>query len=155
MDDFTITLPTSIDYHSPSDLIFIDKNSAYDLRRKLQTFAYYFKRELKFDFIQYQASEHLEGPGTYRGFLFTSFAYDLLEEDEPTPYRLYGGGLFRWQEREDSEPNWELDWIWLHPFFRHRGILTKNWPILLREFGKFDIARPLSADMERFLSRAT
>ena len=110
---------------------------------------------MKFDFMQYLADEHLKSTSKYTGFLFTEFALDQLEENDSAPYRLAGGGLFRWQEWEDHEPLWELDWIWVHPFFRHRGVLSKHWEKFTHQFGNFDVALPLSNDMEKFLATRT
>ena len=153
MDDFSIELPLSNSYWSDDGIIFVGKESDSDLRRKLQTFAYYFKREFKYDFTQYREDEHLRSDKKCEGFLFSEFAIDRLEEDQPDPYRLCGGGCFRWREREAGEPKWELDWVWLHPFFRHRNLFSSQWALFKDRFGDFGIAQPISADMERFLKK--
>lgn len=153
MDDYSITLPVSDSYNSSSGIIIIDKSSNKNLREKLEQFALYFKKEFKYDFIQYEANEHIYEHVKYSGILFTEMAWDLLEEDQPTPYRLCGGGCFRWREWQDKAPGWSLDWVWLHPFFRHRGVFSKHWEHIKQQYGDFHIEPPISADLEKFLAK--
>lgn len=46
---------------------------------------------------------------------------------------------------------WMLDWVWLHPFFRRRGLLAKAWPLFEAKYGKFLILAPLSPAMQAFV----
>lgn len=115
MDDFTIKLPVSENYESHSGIIIVEKSSNKDLRNKLEDFARYFKKEFKYDFIQYEA-DTLYDDNKYSGFLFVEIARDKMVEDKPVPCRLCGGGCFRWRDWRDHESCWMLDWIWLHPF---------------------------------------
>lgn len=114
-----------------------------------------FKKEFNFDFIQYEANEHLYAENMYSGLLFSEFAHDKLEDDKPSPYRLFGGGCFMWREFKDHEPTWVLDWVWFHPFYRHRGYLSKHWEFLRQDYGDFLVEKPLSADMVKFLENHT
>jgi hypothetical protein len=155
MDDYSITLPVSDSYMTISGIFTVSKDSENDFREKLEGFALYFKREFKYDFIQYEANEHFYEENKYSGFLFSEMAWDQLEEAEPAQYRLFGGGCFRWRELQDHDPAWVLDWVWIHPFFRHRGYLSKHWKFLKQEYGDFLVERPLSADMEKFLAKHT
>lgn len=155
MDDYSIILPVSEAFDVGSEIIFVEKDSDKYLRDHLESFARYFKKEFKYDYIQYEANEHLFESTKYSGFLFSEMARDKLEEDKETPYRLYGGGCFRWQTFENGSSKWKLDWIWLHPFFRHRRKLSKQWQTFKEKYGSFDIEKPLSADMERFVKKHT
>jgi len=155
MDDYSITLPVSGLYKSSSGILTVKKDSEEDFRQQLEMFARYFKKEFKYDFIQYEANEHLLEDNKYSGFLFSEMAWDKLEEDMPPVFRLFGGGCFRWREFEDHESLWVLDWVWLHPFFRHRGHLTKHWKYMRQHYGNFLVEHPLSADMKKFLAKNT
>lgn len=155
MDDYSITLPVSDEFSSNSGMLIVEEVSGKIFRDKLEVFARYFKKEFGFDFVQYEASEHLLSNNKYEGFLFTELAWDHLEEDKPTPYRLYGGGCMRWRKFHDKEASWVLDWVWLHPFFRHRGEFQKHWNYLKTQYGDFAIEPPISADMQKFLEKNT
>ncbi|MGH6627030.1 MAG: hypothetical protein ACRECD_10905 [Burkholderiaceae bacterium] len=48
---------------------------------------------------------------------------------------------------------WMLEWVWIHPFCRRKGLLSKAWPQFEREHGEFLIQAPLSLAMERFLEK--
>jgi len=155
MDDYSITLPVSEIFASTSGVMIVEKNSKLVYRQNLESFALYFKKEFKYDFIQYEANEHLYEDNKYNGFLFSEQAWDRLEEGKPMPYRLVGGGCFRPRESTNREPLWILDWIWLHPFFRHRGHLSTHWQYFRQQYGEFIIEQPYSADMEKFLAKNT
>lgn len=106
------------------------------------------------DMIQFEASEskHSQGYVPYEAYLFHDRAYDLAGEidDEPKE-RCLGACCFRWREYEDIDSTWALDWIWLHPFRRGKGILRKAWPLFTQKYGAFHVERPLSPAMEKFL----
>jgi hypothetical protein len=44
-----------------------------------------------------------------------------------------------------------LHWVWLHPYFRGRGILKSHWNTLRDHHGDFHIEHPLSTAMKGFL----
>ncbi len=67
------------------------------------------------------------------------------------PYRIYGACLFNLMKFTEDNNHWALEWIWIHPFFRNRGKLKKNWQFLENSFGNFIIKTPISNDMRAFL----
>lgn len=73
---------------------------------------------------------------------------DKVKDEEHRPYRLYGGGCLI-----NTGTEFTLNWIWFHPFFRHRGHLKDNWSFLKKQYGDFSVTPPLSAGMEKFLSK--
>ncbi len=148
MDDFAIELPISEYFYSLNGLINVCSISSEDLKISLQLFATYFKKEFRYDFLQYNVKQ--SGNDTrYEGFLFSEFAMDYLEEDSPACYRLIGGGCFKL----GHDNTWRLDWVWLHPFARHRGNLSKHWGGFRKRYGEFSIEEPLSPDMADFLRK--
>jgi len=153
MDKYTIKLPIINDEQLTDGPIYVEKSSDKTLRNKLETFALYFQREFKYDFPQYEANEHLYNDNKYIGILFAAKAWDKVTDDIQSPYRLFGGACFRWRDGQGHNSGWVLDWIWFHPFFRHRGVLAKHWKQLKIKFGDFCVAEPLSADMKKFLSK--
>lgn len=149
-DRWTISLPTFDVCLSANGRYEVNEASALDRRNALEQFARYFKAEFRYDHIQYFANEHDE---TCIGFLFTESALDICTEDhDQMPTRCSGGCCFRRREYKNA-PQWTLDWIWLHPFFRHRGILSTHWRHFQAQFGNFSVEPPLSSAMQAFLKK--
>ncbi len=46
-----------------------------------------------------------------------------------------------------------MQWVWLHPYMRRKGCLTRAWPIFAERFGQFDCEPPLSDAMQTFLEK--
>ncbi|MDB5791092.1 MAG: hypothetical protein JWQ80_1116 [Massilia sp.] len=149
-DKYTITLPV-FDYCLSADGKHpVLHNSDFDVRQALEGFARYFKAELGFDNVQYYADEHDEN---CLGFLFTQSALDVCTDEHiGMPTRCFGGCCFRKEQHADGEI-WVLSWIWLHPFFRNRGTLTKYWGYFRSQFNEFALEPPLSDAMKSFLKK--
>lgn len=110
----------------------------------LESFALFFKREFEYDFLQYSSfseSEDKDFP-----FLFFSHDYDDRE-------LAVGGGKFIWREWSNAPPSWALQWIWLHPYYRKRGIFKRVCPEFKKMFGDFFIEPPLSGPMQFFVKK--
>lgn len=149
-DKYTITLPTFDICLSSNGRHEVSVTSPFEIRKALEQFARYFKLEFHYDDIQYYADEHDE---ECIGFLFTESALDIITEDhKQMPTRCSGGCCFRREQFEDG-CKWVLFWVWIHPFFRNRGILTKHWKKFLEQFGEFIIEQPLSDAMRSFLEK--
>lgn len=48
---------------------------------------------------------------------------------------------------------WVLDWVWIHPLMRRRGLLTQAWPSLEDRHGEFLIYGRMSQAMDQFLDK--
>lgn len=132
----------------------IEPGSPVELRRAVETLAYYFKKEMGFDGLQFEAAETQASLGyvPYEAYLFHDTAYDQIVENEAIPHRIYGACCFRWREWSDHAPCWSLDWVWLHPYFRRRGHLQRAWPTFQHAYGDdFHVASPLSIGMQAFV----
>lgn len=155
MSYYTISLPVSskIDTRSP---LLVTPDSPKQFRQYVEKFARYFLREMRTDGIQFEASETVESVGyvPYEAYLFHDLAHDLPDEDSSPKQRCFGACCFRWREYEKAPPEWSLDWIWLHPFRRKRGVLRDVWPLFEQKYGQFYIETSYSAAMEKFLSKA-
>lgn len=111
-------------------------------RRALHRMATYFRREFRYDFIQYDPSER---ESDHVGYLFLERNWDDTI--------VVGGTIFRWREYTQEKPGWAMAWIWLHPYERHRGRLTAVWPYFRERFGVFDVEGPISPAMQAFLAK--
>ena len=78
-------------------------------------------------------------------FPFTSDLYDEELED----CRQYVVGAVGFSKYENNIV--ELDFCWIHPFWRQRGLLKSYWDDFLLEFGDFYVSHPRTRAMQGFL----
>lgn len=105
--------------------------------------AWAFKREMRFDFVQWESPEEKPDPDAH-GILFSG--------DDG---RILGAVAFRWREPDDKAdpPFWGLQWVWVCPQARRSGILAQRWPSLRQRFGDFYVEGPVSEAMRTFLKK--
>ncbi len=124
-------------------------------------YAHYFRREFGYDFVQFDASEesyvynHItkkQERNDFCGWLFT--CPKNCHRDSIGMVKTVGGCCFRYREYSNAPSGWALCWIWLHPYYRNKGILSKKWQLFQKEFGEnFYVEPPFSRAMEKFLSK--
>lgn len=98
-----------------------------------------FKREESYDFVQWSKQE--TDLNTH-GFLFA--------DDDG---RIVGACAFRYRVYENASPRWGMQWIWVAPPHRRRGVLASRWSKFRERFGDFDVEIPVSAAMTAFLAK--
>lgn len=160
LDHYDIILPmfetnpwrwseTQVRIRFPSDITVVEWNAIRRNRDAVERLAYYFRREFGYDFVQYNADE---GPGDERypavAFLWASMRNSFDDRDVAV-----GATCFRWREWKDTPAGWAMQWIWLHPYVRRKGLLSAAWPALREAFGDFDVEPPLSPAMRMFLAK--
>lgn len=101
-----------------------------------------FKREEGYDFVQWQSRKG-EEDSKVRGFLLT--------ESDGT---IVGAIAFRWREWTDAPASWGLQFVWIAPPFRRKGILSRRWKMFRERFGNFVVEGPVSDSMSNFLKRS-
>lgn len=121
----------------PLELVLPNSPIAY--RKAVYRLAFLFKREFGYDFTQYG----------YEGQEDDDSAVAFLWGDEVA----WGACCFRWREWEDCPHGYSLQWIWMHPYMRRQGHLSRAWPFFQKHFGRFWVEYPLSDAMNRFLER--
>jgi len=145
---YSIELPISEEYQSNEGCLYVTHMSIESHKDALETMATYFKREFKYDYIQYCKEEHTPD---CTGILFVERALDKVKNVNHHPHRVIGGACFRKKEND----TYVLDWVWFHPFARNRKNLKKHWAKFKSKFGEFTLTPPLSAQMEKFVERNT
>ncbi|HET9637751.1 MAG TPA: hypothetical protein VFP12_00920 [Allosphingosinicella sp.] len=102
-----------------------------------------FRRELGFDFVQWQSPEGDPDPHV-QGF--------LLANDEGV---ILGAAAFRLREPDDTTdpPFWGLQWVWVCPSARRSGLLSTRWAMFRQRFGNFFVEGPVSESMQGFLAK--
>ena len=73
----------------------------------------------------------------------------LLVEDS-TPV---GAVSFHYVTWTDEPAGWHLNFAWVAPPWRRKGVLTKRWPRWLATYGEFTLEQPFSAAMVNFLAK--
>lgn len=124
----------------------VSEDSPKSWRNAVESHARLFRCEFRYDFVQYLADSH---SGQRRAFTWVG--------SHPPHYAF--GSLGFWARLYLGESGgpprvwWDLDWVWLHPYFRRQGLLLSVWPYLTRRFGEFNITRPVSPAMQAFVDR--
>lgn len=127
--------------YEDQQLIKVERGSDRPLRKEVARLAYYFRREFHYDFVQFEEAD--ETPYT---------AYLFANETRRYPRVWAGGCCFRTRSYEDLERPFEaLQWAWIHPYCRSRGILKESWATLRANHGDFFAEPPVSPAMRAFL----
>lgn len=139
---YTISLP-QVSGQAPNSPHAVLPESPKRMREHVERFARYFLREMHTGGIQFEATESPHSPCyvPYKAYLFND------------RYHFFGAGCFRWRELQDAPASWSLDWLWLHPYFRSQGHLTRAWSVFEASHENFRLARPLSPGMQAFLRK--
>jgi hypothetical protein len=130
----------------PGEPIAVTWESPLKLRREVERFAIYFRREFSYDFQQFSATEKPKKEQPYAAYLFTN-------ETNHYPRVWVGACCFRWRKYQDAEPRWGAQWAWLHPYYRGKGILSGAWDRFHELHGNFLPEPPYSPAMEAFLRK--
>jgi hypothetical protein len=107
------------------------------LWKQVGQFAQYMQRELHYDFPLFDLDGPADGVAAYLAGYGRAWV---------------GACAFRETSGAGSGTAalWLLEWIWLHPYVRRRGLLTRAWPSLSQTHGDFLLLDPLSDTMRKF-----
>ena len=106
------------------------------LNRIMYSFALYFRREFRYDFVQW--------------------GRDLMEDDKVSSWILsedriaYGGINFLHESDKTLGEIWVLHWAWVHPFHRNAGRLSYAWDTVTKGKGPIFLSEPVSQQMALF-----
>lgn len=51
-----------------------------------------------------------------------------------------------------SEDIWSLEWVWLHPHFRHKGKFSYYLDVFIQQYSQVALKRPISCEQQEFLN---
>lgn len=122
-------------------LITIDAKAPMWLQREVYRRAVRFKREFRYDFVQWAGDEINPVKADWHGYLIPAGADGTIA----------GACALAKLQPGPSGEVWTLAWVWIAPKFRGQGLLTAHWPALLELYGSFFIEPPLSAAMQGFV----
>ena len=140
-----------------SCLVMVTSKSPRSYKRAVERMAYFFQREMHFDFPQYGASEYsrnvylddVKTDADLRAFLWYNNDISNLADNE---WPIIGAGCFRLKRYIDGEI-WGFDWVWIHPYERRRGHLKMAWPFFKSMFVDFEFTPPFSPSMANFVRK--
>jgi len=128
----------------------VDTRSPKPHRKAVFQMALYFKREFKYDSLQYGYDGN-ETDELHVAYLWIHPDFINFSDEFRVP--CIGATCFRWRKWKDTPPGWAMQWIWLHPYFRRKGLLKASWPKFKEEFPDFICESPLSESMISFLKK--
>ncbi|MES2671359.1 MAG: hypothetical protein V4673_13210 [Pseudomonadota bacterium] len=103
---------------------------------------------------RYQAIECNDGmfmttsDDCWRDFVAYSFLEDYYDKKtDSLKCWLVGTAGFT-----DNDTEKVLEYCWIHPFWRGRGLLRRAWPKFSERFGPFHVSHPHSSAMRGFLT---
>ncbi|MGF7218634.1 hypothetical protein GGR92_004813 [Spirosoma lacussanchae] len=132
MSRYDIITPKLLTHHKLMDgYMLVDIQSYQSQRKAVEAFARYFRREMHYDFLQY----NYKAPA--------GEAYLFFMNVEPV------GAVHFLQ----NESGWYLNWAWIHPYARGEGLIQKAWPSFVQRYGTFAISLPISPAMKRLLAK--
>lgn len=141
-DKINIVMPTIVWPAGAHVPLAVTIKSPKSHRRAVWKIAQFFRREFHYDFIQY----------AYEGEDPDHVAYLWVPDCKFNGRRTHCIGATCFRKRE-TDGFMTMDWIWIHPFWRRRGLLTAAWPYFMTEHGVFHVEKPWSDAMARFIEK--
>lgn len=127
---------------------FVDHTQTVAIHKAIEQMANYFKREFHFDFLQYSAHADIkkcENDITHN--------YVWIDKNWDGDF-IIGIAIFKRMQDANESEEWSLDLVWVHPYYRCRGLLSSTWEAFEHRYGKnFKVAPPLSRAMVGFLKK--
>lgn len=128
------------EYQAEDGLLHIIANSPQWMHREIYLRALAFKREFRYDFVQWGRQKGETAPNV-RGYLFINSENIAV-----------GACAFRWRKCEDKS-FWCLQCVWITPKYRRTGVLSKHWRTLRQLHGDFLVEGPVSDAMSAFVAK--
>ena len=110
----------------------------------VENIGYYFKREMRYDLAPYSAESR-----SYHNFAYLIAEHQGIHCRDPKANIYHAIGAIG-ITCDDAEPH-ILEWAWLHPYVRRRGIMKCAWSLLEKRHPEFNLRSPLSNSMEAFV----
>jgi hypothetical protein len=131
------------DRYDRESLLPVLPGSPPHLRTEVGRLARYYRREFDYDVMQFEQNDR--DP--------TCTAY-LLTSTGSAPAVWAGACCFRSHDYVDAGANIQtLDWVWIHPYLRRKGLLARHWPTFRANHGDFAVKPAVSEAMVQFLRK--
>jgi len=138
-DNPSVWLPYALGYHQVLPGCSRSEHSAvYKLGR-------YFTREMGFDFVMFEPSGTAICPDRS--------TYLINTAEIACGSRLALGVVAIINRRTKDETYPELQWVWLHPYYRRCGVLSTMWPALTKSHPGLRPCPPVSKALLGFMKQ--
>lgn len=128
----------------PDNPVAVTHKSPKQLRKCVYEIARMFRREFDYDFVQYGYKGDDYDPDC------VAYLWHAPDNKDLTLRRRSACGVACFRLRETGHA---LQWIWLHPFLRNKGVLSLAWPTFVDRHPEFDVEWPMSKAMKAFLAK--
>lgn len=125
----------------PHQPIIVDSNAPMWMQKEVYRRAIKFKREFRYDFVQWAGDDVRAVKAGWHGHLFPTGADGTIA----------GACAFSNEHPGPGGVEWTLAWVWIAPKYRRQGLLAAHWPGFLERYGNFFIEPPLSGAMHGFV----
>jgi hypothetical protein len=150
--DYSIKLCREVSGHFGEEiagdcLLLVNHLSKDSRKNQVQHYARYFRREFRYDFVQFDGPR--ENDDSFEAWLFfPSGMYSHMITNIPV-----GACCFRKRKYENTDEYWALQWVWIHPYERGKGIYKKAFETFKERYGEFKPEYPLSKTMQNFVDK--
>lgn len=154
-----LVMPLIVGGRDVDEVTEVTSRSRRSHRVAVRKLAEFFRREFGYDFVQYHEDDLDCNPRDTAYLWIHPEACDYVAwtavGDRRTVFRVpcIGACCFRWREWQNAPHGFALAWIWLHPYWRRHGLLSRQWSAFRAKFGVFDVEGPLSEAMKRFVEK--
>ena len=140
---------TSLEGDGPTK---VTVKSSHHQKKAVEVISKHFRREMNYSTVQFSAKEKENDLDftPYEAYLFHKERYNLIHQYKPNEVVCLGGCCFY-----KNNETWDLHWVWIHPYFRNRGILSELWPKFIQKYGNFGIEEPISLQMQKIINKFT
>ncbi|UUY07697.1 hypothetical protein LRS11_18020 [Pseudomonas sp. J452] len=128
---------------SGAQAVLVDSSSPLWMHEAVFQRARAFRREFRYDRVQWDGSIERPASKEWHGYLFAGDSKGTIA----------GACGFYHEESGQEAGRWGLHWIWLAPKFRRGGILKARWDDFLSRYGDFYIEPPISEAMQGFIRK--
>jgi RimJ/RimL family protein N-acetyltransferase len=119
----------------------VDSDAPMWMQAEVYRRALKFKREFRYDFVQWAGDETNRVEDGWHGYLFPAGPDGTIA----------GACAFSNKHPGPGGEEWILAWVWLAPKYRGQGLLTTQWSKFVARYGDFFIEPPLSDAMQGFV----
>ena len=128
------------------ELVYVNENTSEDIQVIVEAISVFFNKELDLASRPYEA-----------GILDKHHAYLFVEKvqnerdhsKDEIGVRAIGGCSFHYEH----ENVLTLQWIWVHPFKRRKGIVSKHFDYFVNEYKEFGLSQIKSPIMRTFIPK--
>lgn len=121
--------------------IIVDSNAPMWMQKEVYRRAVKFKREFRYDFVQWAGDDVNRVKSGWHGHLFPAGLDGTIA----------GACAFSNVHPGPGGVEWTLAWVWIAPKYRGQGLLTGHWAGFVERYGNFFIEPPLSEAMQGFV----